>query len=90
MLQFNPNKRISVEEALEHPFLADFRDVSREIVRVDSTDSCTGSSSSGGMGLNMEIERMPMLMSDDIRINVSAAIGTHYDSLWLILSMCNR
>ena len=32
MLHFNPNKRITVEEALAHPFLADRRDPSKEYV----------------------------------------------------------
>lgn len=31
MLHFNPNKRITVEEALAHPFLAEKRDFSREV-----------------------------------------------------------
>ena len=32
MLQFNPNKRISVSEALEHPYVAEFHDVEKEII----------------------------------------------------------
>jgi len=31
LLQFNPNKRLSVEEALEHPYVADFHDLEKEI-----------------------------------------------------------
>jgi mitogen-activated protein kinase 15 len=32
MLQFNPNKRISVIDALEHPYVSEFHDVEKEIV----------------------------------------------------------
>lgn len=32
LLQFNPNKRLSVEQALEHPYVADFHDPEKEII----------------------------------------------------------
>lgn len=32
LLEFNPNKRYSVEEAIEHPYLSKFRQVEGEIV----------------------------------------------------------
>lgn len=30
MLQFNPNKRITIEQALQHPYFEDFHDVKKE------------------------------------------------------------
>lgn len=32
LLQFNPNKRLNVEDALEHPYVSDFHDVERETI----------------------------------------------------------
>ena len=32
MLQYDPKKRITVEEALKHPYVADFADETDEIV----------------------------------------------------------
>ena len=44
MLQFNPNKRITVEEILRHPYLEEFHDASKEpvcgrVVRVGISDN---------------------------------------------------
>eukprot|EP00602_Paraphysomonas_sp_CaronLab_P006898 CAMPEP_0185023074 /NCGR_PEP_ID=MMETSP1103-20130426/5774_1 /TAXON_ID=36769 /ORGANISM="Paraphysomonas bandaiensis, Strain Caron Lab Isolate" /LENGTH=544 /DNA_ID=CAMNT_0027555491 /DNA_START=52 /DNA_END=1686 /DNA_ORIENTATION=- len=64
MLQFNPSKRITVDDALQHPFLAEVRDPSREISR--------GGEANGG--LIMEIEKMPLLVSDDIRSSMKQEI----------------
>jgi p38 MAP kinase len=64
MLQFNPKKRLTVDEALAHEFLAPFRDPTKEM-SVDLYNESDGS-------LNMEIEKMPLLVSDDIRSNVSS------------------
>ena len=32
LLQFNPKKRLTAEEALEHPYVADFHNIEEEIV----------------------------------------------------------
>jgi hypothetical protein len=65
MLEFCPCKRLTVEEALEHEFLAPLRDSSR--------DSSVDVYSDPSGGLSMEIERMPLLVGDDIRNNVSSS-----------------
>jgi serine/threonine protein kinase len=31
LLQFNPNKRMTIDQAIEHPFVASFRSVAKEI-----------------------------------------------------------
>ena len=32
LLQFNPKKRLTAEEALEHPYVADFHNIEEEVV----------------------------------------------------------
>jgi serine/threonine protein kinase len=56
MLHFNPEKRITVDEALAHPFLSTIRDCSLEIV--------------ADQALTMDIERMPFIVREDIKENV--------------------
>ena len=57
LLQFNPSKRFTVEEALAHPYLSAVRDKSEETVFEGS--------------LIMDIETTPLLSGDEIRENVS-------------------
>lgn len=38
MLEFNPTKRITVEEALRHPYLADFHDSDDEPISSETAD----------------------------------------------------
>ena len=38
MLEFNPQKRITVEEALRHPYLAEFHDSDDEAVSEETAD----------------------------------------------------
>jgi serine/threonine protein kinase len=66
MIEFNPRKRITVDEALSHEFLALFREsLDGEVSRDLYNSSMDGN-------LNMEIEKMPLLVSDDIKTNVSS------------------
>lgn len=60
MLEFNPRKRITVDDALMHEFLAPFRESLKEASREIYRDGA----------INMEIEKMPLLVSDDIKSNV--------------------
>ena len=63
MLEFNPRKRITVDEALQHKFLESCRNSAIE-PSDDMYNTIDGD-------LTMEIEKMPLLVSDDIRTNVS-------------------
>lgn len=56
MLHFEPSRRITVEEALEHPFLRDVRHPELEITAPGH--------------LTMAIDKTPFLVGDDIRKNV--------------------
>lgn len=63
MIEFNPRKRITVDDALMHEFLAPFRESLKESFREVYSDG----------DLNMEIEKMPLLVSDDIKSNVRSS-----------------
>ena len=57
MLQFNPNKRITVEEALRHPFFVDYFD------EADLTDNMSGPFHWNGEG--MELDGLHRLLMED-------------------------
>jgi serine/threonine protein kinase len=69
MIEFNPRKRITVDEALSHEFLAPFRDSLLKEEQEEVSQDLYNSSTDGN--LNMEIEKTPLLVSDDIKSNVS-------------------
>jgi serine/threonine protein kinase len=69
MIEFNPRKRISVSEALAHEFLAPFHESMKELSKDLYNSSTDGD-------LNMEIEKMPLLVSDDIKANVCSSLVT--------------
>ena len=57
LLHFNPSKRLTVQQALAHPYLAIVRDQAEETVHEGV--------------LRMDIETTPLLCNDEIRDNVS-------------------
>jgi serine/threonine protein kinase len=63
LLHFNPSKRLTVQEALAHPYLAAVRDPAEEVVHSES--------------LRMDIETTPLVSKDEIRENVSPMFRTH-------------
>jgi serine/threonine protein kinase len=72
MIEFNPRKRITVADALAHEFLAPFRESMTKDVSREGDQNLYNTSTEGD--LNMEIEKMPLLVSEDIKANVCPLI----------------
>jgi hypothetical protein len=73
LLHFNPSKRLTVQQALAHPYLSAVRDEAEETVH--------------GSRLRMDIETSPLVCRDEIRANVSGLTG-HWTELVSLASAC--
>mmetsp|Transcript_15826 Transcript_15826/g.26470 ORF Transcript_15826/g.26470 Transcript_15826/m.26470 type:complete len:507 (+) Transcript_15826:128-1648(+) len=61
LLHFNPSKRLTVQQALEHPYVAAVRDPAEEVTHPSY--------------LRMDIETSPLLCNDEIRDNLKKEVN---------------